>query len=233
MNKYVVMLAVMFVVVSVLLIIFFINRKKIKVKLLEEEAAKGGPETQLALGLMFYSGVQTPVNKEKGAYYIKQAAENGNAQAQYLYSGIILGGEEADKKPSKEQLIEAASWIQKSADGGFITAVTTLANMYAEGKILQRDIKKSQYYFLKAAEMGDVQSQLTVAGIYNFSMGMDKTIGYAWYKVAEENGETYARETSAKLFDELSDDEKTEALKKAEEYINKYVQNKNTDKTLN
>lgn len=222
MNISFIILSIVLVVVLAALIIFFINRKSIKIKILEEEAAKGNPETQLALGLMFYSGVQIPVNKEKGCEYIKKAAENGSAQAQYLYSGIILGTD-SDKTPSKEQLLEAASWIQKAADGGFLTAVTTLANMYAEGKILQKDSKKAQHYFLKAAEMGDLQSQLTVAGIYHFSIGMDRTTGYAWYKVAEHNGNEYAAEASAKLYEELSDEDKTEALRKADEYISKYA----------
>lgn len=222
MNTYIIILSIILIVTIVLFIAFFINRKKIKIKILEEEAAKGSPETQLALGLMFYSGLQVPVDKEKGSEYIKKAAENGNAQAQYLYSGIILGAGN-EKEPSQQQLLEAADWIKKSADGGFLTAVSTLANMYAEGKILQKDVKKSQHYFLKAAEMGDVQSQLTIAGIYHFSMGMDRTIGYAWYKVAEQNGNVYAAEAAGKLFEELSEESKNEALKKAEEYIVKYT----------
>lgn len=222
MNLYLIISSIMLIVISAVLIVFFINRKSIKIKILEAEAAKGSPETQLALGLMFYSGVQIPVNKEKGYEYIKKAAENGNAQAQYLYSGVILGAD-SGKNPTKEQILEAASWIQKAADGGFLTAVTTLANMYAEGKVLQKDSKKAQHYFLKAAEMGDIQSQLTVAGIYHFSIGMDRTIGYAWYKVAEHNGSEYAAEASAKLYEELSDEDKSEALRKSDEYINKYA----------
>ncbi len=98
--------------------------------------------------------------------------------------------------------------------------------MYAEGKILQKDAKKSQHYFLKAAEMGDIQSQLTVAGIYHFSIGMDRTIGYAWYKVAAHNGSEYAVEASEKLFDELSEESKAEAVRKADEYISKYADRK-------
>lgn len=227
MNIYVIISLVLLIVILAVLIVFFINRKSIKIKILEDEAAKGNPETQLALGLMFYSGVQLPVNKEKGCEYIKKAAENGNAQAQYLYSGVVLGAD-SGKNPTKEQLLEAASWIQKAADGGFLAAVTTLANMYAEGKILQKDSKKAQHYFLKAAEIGDIQSQLTVAGIYHFSIGMDRTIGYAWYKVAEHNGNEYAAETSAKLYEEFSEEDKSAALRKADEYINKYA-----DKKLN
>ena len=98
MNISFIILSIVLMVVLVVLIVFFINRKSIKIKILEEEAAKGNPETQLALGLMFYSGVQIPVNKEKGCEYIKKAAENGNAQAQYLYSGIVLGAD-SDQSP--------------------------------------------------------------------------------------------------------------------------------------
>ncbi len=51
-------LSIVLMVILVVLIVFIINRKSIKIKILEEEAEKGNPETQLALGLMFYSGVQ-------------------------------------------------------------------------------------------------------------------------------------------------------------------------------
>lgn len=62
-----------------------------------------------------------------------------------------------------------------------------------------------------------------MAGIYHFSIGMDRTIGYAWYKVAEHNGSEYAAEASAKLYEELSDEDKSEALRKSDEYISKYA----------
>ena len=84
MNTYIIISSIVLIVLLVILILFFINRKSIKMKILEEQAEKGSPETQLALGLMLYSGTQVPVNKEKGCEYIKKAAENGSAQAQYL-----------------------------------------------------------------------------------------------------------------------------------------------------
>ena len=52
---------------------------------------------------------------------------------------------------------------------------------------------------------------------------MDRTIGYAWYKVAAHNGSEYAVEASEKLFDELSEESKAEAVRKADEYISKYA----------
>ena len=73
MNTYIIISSIVLIVLLVILILFFINRKSIKMKILEEQAEKGSPETQLALGLMLYSGTQVPVNKEKGCEYIKKA----------------------------------------------------------------------------------------------------------------------------------------------------------------
>ncbi len=222
----IIILSIVLIILIGVLIYFVINKKNLKVRLLEEEAEKGTPETQLALGLMFYSGVQVAENKEKGKYYILKAAENGNAQAQYLYSGIILGNDNTQgKEPTKEQLLEAASWIEKSADGGFLKAIVTLATMYAEGKIFPKNVKKSQHYFTEAAKKGDTQSQITVAGIHHFSMGSDKTLAYAWYKLAEENGSEYAKETAEKLLTELTEEEKEKAFSKAEEFMVQYGKN--------
>lgn len=223
MNIYIIILLVIFAVSVVMLLFFLINRKKIQVKILEEKAEKGDADTQLALGIMFLTGSKIPMNKEKGEKYIKKAADNGNAQAQYLYSGIVLGVGHNQTEHSKEQLLEAASWIEKSAEGGFLEAIITLANMYADGKILKRDRKKSEAYFLKAAEMGHIESQVTIAGIYDLSIDYDRAIGYAWYKVAEHNGNEYAIKASEKLFNELSTEDKERAIHKADEYINKYT----------
>lgn len=200
---------------------FLINRKKIKIKLLEEEAEKGNSDTLLALGLMFYSGIKVDEDKERGIKYIKAAAESGNAQAQYLYSGIILGSAD-ENKLTKEQLQEAALWIEKAAEGGFLTAVTTIANMYAAGKIVPQNAKKAHYYFLQAAEKKDLESQITVAGYNHFSMDGSKVKAYAWYKAAQSNGSDYAKETAEKLYNELSDDDKIKAEELANEYIIKY-----------
>lgn len=217
----IIILSIILVIIIGVLIYFIVNRKKLKIKLLEEEASKGNPETLLALGLMLYSGVKIDVDKEKGAEYIKKAAEAGNAQAQYLYSGIILGAAN-EKELTNEQLREAAMWIEKSAEGGFLTAMTTLANMYAEGKILPKNIKKAQYYFMQAAMRGDMQSQVTVAGYNHFSIDGNKLEAYAWYKTAESYGSEYAKETAEKLYSELSDEDKVKAHNMADEYIIKY-----------
>lgn len=217
----IIVLSVILVLIIGVLLYFIFNRKKIKLKLLEEEAAKGNSDTLLALGLMFYSGVKVDEDKEKGASYIKKAAESGNAQAMYLYSGILLG-EAGNEKPTQEQMQEAASWIVKSADAGFLTAVTTLANMYAEGKILPKSAKKAQHYFLHAAMKGDMQSQVTVAGYYHFSVDGNKLEAYAWYKVAEDNGSEYAKEMAEKIYNEFSDDDKVKAHEKSELFLAQY-----------
>ncbi len=220
----IILLSITLVLLAAAMVYLLINRKKFKMKILEEEAAKGSPDTKLTLGLMFYYGVQVAEDKEKGIKYIKEAAVAGSARAQYIYSGIILDVE-SGKEPTKEQLQEAASWIEKSADGGFIKAIVTLATMYAEGKIFVKNPKKAQYYFTEAAKKGDTQSQITVAGIHHFSIGADKTTAYAWYKLAEENGSEYAKETAEKILSELSESEKQQAYHKADEYLLQYGKN--------
>ena len=59
MNISFIILSIVLMVVLVVLIVFFINRKSIKIKILEEEAAKGNPETQLALGLILFWSANT------------------------------------------------------------------------------------------------------------------------------------------------------------------------------
>lgn len=222
MNIMFIVIFIFAVFMAAILAVLFIKRKALKAKILEEEAAKGNPDIQLALGLMFLSGAHVEKDKEKGKIYIRKAADAGNAQAQFLYSGIILSESEPH---TPEQLAEAAMWIEKSANGGFLRAMTTLANMYADGKVIKRDTEKSFYWFDAAAKKGDVTAQVTAAGIYHLSMDKDRKTAYAWYMTAAASGNEYAKEQGEKLFKEFNSDEQRDAEKIADKYIALYAKN--------
>lgn len=209
---------VMLVIVVLVLVYLILNRKKIKIKILQEKAEKGVVEAQTALGVMYLSGLDVEKDRERGKYYIEMASKNGSPSAQYVYAGLIL----EDSNITNEKIKESLSWIEKSAENGYLKAITTLASMYSEGKVCNKDYDKSLYYFEMAARKGDVSSQVTVAGIYDFSLNGDKIKAYSWYKTASFLGSEYAEECASKIYNNLDDEKKKQADNLSGEYIKNY-----------
>lgn len=58
-------------------------------KQIQAPAQQGDPESQYALGYMYYYGKGTPMNHALGKEWIKKAADNGDANAQQAYQMIV------------------------------------------------------------------------------------------------------------------------------------------------
>jgi TPR repeat protein len=58
-------------------------------KQIQAPAQQGDPESQYALGYMYYYGKGTPMNHTLGKEWIKKAADNGDSNAQQAYQMIV------------------------------------------------------------------------------------------------------------------------------------------------
>ena len=58
-------------------------------KQIQAPAQQGDPESQYALGYMYYYGKGTPMNHALGKEWIKKAADNGDSNAQQAYQMIV------------------------------------------------------------------------------------------------------------------------------------------------
>lgn len=184
MNSFFIIALVVLVLCIIFLVFVMIFRKRIIIKKIHRDSAKGSVSAQLALVGYYFSPETKDV--EQGLFWLKKAAENGSAEAQ-----------------------------------------AALGTVYGEGKILPRNQEESIKWFLSAAMNGDTFAQKTMAGIYHFSVGLDKKIAYAWYQTAATKNDTHSREMSEKLAIEFNNEERAEAKELATEYIKKYNTNKN------
>ncbi len=62
-------------------------------------------------------------------------------------------------------------FLIKNAENGNLESQLELANMYLEGVKIERDLKKSRYWFEKAAEQGDLSAQLKLAQMLGDGVG--------------------------------------------------------------
>ncbi len=97
----------------------------------------------------------------------KQAAEMGNAEAQYNYGVCFQQGIIVEKSDSI-----AHYWFLKSAEQGWKDSEYELALNYAFGLVVPKDLEKSFYWSLKCAWQMDPECMYNVIGCYKDGIGV-------------------------------------------------------------
>jgi hypothetical protein len=82
--------------------------------------------------------------------YLFLAAKNGHPRSLYVYGKMLLYGTGV-----KRNIAEGIRLLQISSHKGYAKAATTLGEVYEKGILVQRDIKKAEELYRKAAELGD------------------------------------------------------------------------------
>ena len=100
-----------------------------------------------------------PPGQNPGWY--KQAAEAGNANAQYVLAGMFLRGNGIPKDTER-----AASWLMKAADQGHAQAQYALAELYERGEGVKADPVQAVRWYEMAARQQHGLAQLRLGEIY-------------------------------------------------------------------
>lgn len=105
---------------------------KFIVKEMHDFAKYGDPEAQAILSLLYANGIGTEVDKKRSLKYLKKAANNGFAFAEYTL-GMLYRKEQIVGKFGKD----ADYWIKRAAKGNYQPAVKLLAS---EEKIAKGEV---------------------------------------------------------------------------------------------
>lgn len=126
------------------------------------------------------------------------------------------GAEAADinGEAGSEPLLES---IKRSASEGDADAQCLLANLYAEGDGIAKDLAKAANLYRLAAEQGHDEAQVRLGACYRDGVGVLKsnTKAYVWFNISAENGGALnGRGRAGELVDEIR---KTLSAKELEE----------------
>lgn len=102
---------------------------------------------------------------------IKQAAEKGNAEAQYNYGVSYQQGIEVSQSDSI-----ANTWFLKAAKQGWKDAQFKIAYSYATGRGVTQNDKQAFYWSVKCAEQKDVECMFNVVSCYMEGRGTQKNL---------------------------------------------------------
>ena len=115
----------------------------------------------------------------------QDAAELGNAEAQYYLSFMYLEGKGIAPDSQK-----AVLWMQKSADGGFAPAQVQMGLKHLAGSGVSRDPVKAYSFFEKAAQAENPEAQYFLAVMTATGQGTTRNTDQAlrWSRMAKSNG---------------------------------------------
>lgn len=97
--------------------------------------------------LLFCSGIL--FSYDNSFVKIKEAAEAGDAKAQYLLGRMYETGDNV-----KQNYDKAVKWLKKASEQGMSQAQYELGRLYYHGEGVKKDLKKAKDFFVEAAKQG-------------------------------------------------------------------------------
>ena len=150
---------------------------------------------------------------------VQQAADQGDAVAQFMLGGRYLQGIEVEKDDQ-----QAVFWFRKAAENGLAYAQASLGSMYNNGQGVAKDERQAVYWYRKAAEQGYSLAQFGLGNLYTLGKGVvqDYRLAYVWFAVAAANGYADAAPFRDFLAEKLPPPVLADAQTLAGEYFEKY-----------
>jgi localization factor PodJL len=178
-----------------------------------QQAGAGNPVALAILGLKALDGTGgTAVNLPDAVKLLTQAADKGQAFAQYRLGTLYERGQGVAADPAK-----AMHWYELAANQGNRKAMHNLAVAYASSPTARRNMTEAARWFAKAAALGLGDSQFNLAVLYERGEGVSQSLAdaYKWYGIAALSGDAEAKSRMGVIENQLSDADKAAANKSA------------------
>ncbi|HVW75467.1 MAG TPA: hypothetical protein VHC39_17645 [Rhizomicrobium sp.] len=173
----------------------------------QQLADKGNAQALTILGLRALDGAPSaPANLPEAIKYLTQAAEKGQAVAQYRLGTLYEHGQGVAADPAK-----AAHWYELAANQGNRKAMHNLAVFYAS----EKDMANAARWFAKASTLGLSDSQFNLAVLYERGDGLPQSLvdAFKWYSIAAAAGDLESKARVSVLETQLNDADKATAEK--------------------
>lgn len=121
---------------------------------------------------------------------LRQAAERGNAVAQYLVGLCYITGQGIQQNHA-----EATAWFRKAAEQGNVKAQFSLGRCFYDTKGISQDYNEAVRWFRVAAEQGHAEAQFYLGMCFHDGEGVPQNYNeaVAWWRKAATQGSAKAR----------------------------------------
>lgn len=167
----------------------------------EKAAEQGNVMAQYNCGRMYSRGEGTAANQAKALRWYEKAAEQGKVAAQVYCSVRYEKGRGTAVNRKKAQY-----WQERCVKESSVADKLSIASGYSMGSDeLEMDEAKSLFWYEKAAEQGDIESQFLCGMMYFVGKGTarDKAKAKSFFqKVAAQTADKYHQERAKKYLRE-------------------------------
>lgn len=147
-----------------------------------------------------YYGKGEPVNYANALALYQLAAERGDAEAQFVYGGMLYQGqgrEEPDKR-------DGFKWLLKAAEQGKVSpeSLTIIGTMYLRGNAVPQNYLEAKKWLSEAAQQGNMAAQNDLAYLYFYGLGGERDYKRALelYEQAALQGDTMAQANTGLMY---------------------------------
>jgi TPR repeat protein len=152
-------------------------------------ARQGNLDAQVTAAWMLSEGIGIKRNRRRGAMMFKEAAQLGNATAEYNF-GILLFWGGVGARRNRAAGLEL---LRRAERHGSVHAMFLLGQFAYQGKFQPEDYHQAVGYFRRAALRGHIVAARYLAEAYDFGdsrgEGRNPRRAVFWYKRAAEAGD--------------------------------------------
>ena len=139
----------------------------------EAKARTGDAVAENVVGMAYKYGDVTPQDHVKSLHFFMQAAEHGDADAQFnlgrIY-GKATGFVYEKQRAAPRDDVVAANWYRRAAEQGYAPAQLNLATMYLEGSLMLPVDRAQGYFWLQRASTAGDQSARSRVEVLRLSL---------------------------------------------------------------
>ncbi|MBF0462717.1 MAG: SEL1-like repeat protein [Magnetococcales bacterium] len=111
----------------------------------------------------------TGATVNKAEEWLRRAAEQGDAKAQYGLGRMLEKGIGVT-----QDYAGAVAWYRKAAEQGVATAQNQLGDLYRDGRGVAQDYAEAVSWYRKAAEQGNAVAQASLGRLYKEGLGVPR-----------------------------------------------------------
>jgi hypothetical protein len=158
------------------------------------QARSGDVKAQLRLALAYAKGDGVAASPMLAAFWSETAAQQGDADAQYLVGTLAWDGVKPDPAQAVQQFSAAAA-------GGNLKAMHNLAIALLSGQGVSKDGSLAARWFTRAANLGYRDSAFDLGVLYEGGQGVPQNsrIALSWYDKAAAMGDQQATQRATLL----------------------------------
>ncbi len=157
-------------------------------------------KAQIAIGNIHYRGLGVSRDIGEAVKWYLEAAEAGDAEAQYYVGSISYVGDYSAPGPSWDvdspHSFRGLGWIQSAAEQGYVGAQLMLGQIFSEGaRGVPTDSAEAVKWYRGAADQGNAEAQFNLGIMYGKGRGVaqDHAEAMRWYRKAADQGDAIIR----------------------------------------